>query len=75
MWPDWFLSDNFLKSLEFRLIQFESALFFFERNKLWSIADQGLDEKTITQLSLRINGGYNGLSDRIKLTTKYKAYI
>lgn len=54
---------------------FESAMFFFDRNNLWRIADRGLDDKTITQLSLRINGGYNGLSDRIKLTTKYKAYI
>ena len=54
---------------------FESALFFFERNNLWRIADRGLDDKTITQLSIRINGGYNGLSDRIKLTNKYKAYI
>ena len=54
---------------------FDSALFFFERNNLWRIADRGLDEKTITELSKRINGGYNGLADRIKLTTKYKAYI
>ena len=54
---------------------FESALFFFERNNLWRIADRGFDEKTITELSKRINGGYNGLADRIKLTTKYKAYI
>jgi len=54
---------------------FDSALFFFERNNLWRIADRGFDEKTITELSKRINGGYNGLADRIKLTTKYKAYI
>jgi len=42
-----------------------SAAFFFEKNKLWSICDLGPDESTITKLTKRINGGTNGLKDRI----------
>ncbi|MBL4710688.1 MAG: glycoside hydrolase family 19 protein [Flavobacteriales bacterium] len=53
---------------------FTSAQFFFEKNNLWSICDRGLDEDTIKQLTKRINGGYNGLEDRIKLTNKYSQY-
>tara|TARA_Y100000389_G_C17459612_1_gene520702 strand:+ start:794 stop:1402 length:609 start_codon:yes stop_codon:yes gene_type:complete len=54
---------------------FQSALFFFERNNLWSICDKGLDEETVKKLTRRINGGYNGLEHRIELTNKYKRYI
>lgn len=54
---------------------FESAIYFFEKNNLWAIADKGFDEATIKLISKRINGGYNGLEDRINLTNKYKQYI
>jgi putative chitinase len=47
---------------------FESALFFFERNNLWSICDKGINEDSIKKLTRRINGGYNGLEHREKLT-------
>ena len=50
---------------------FESALFFFDKNKLWVICDQGVNQKSITSLTKRINGGTNGLSDRITLTQKF----
>ena len=42
-----------------------SAAFFFDSNKLWSICDEGSDNKTITKLTKRINGGVIGLSARI----------
>lgn len=45
-----------------------SAGWFFEKNKLWAICDEGMDDKTITKLTKRINGGINGLSDRISKT-------
>jgi putative chitinase len=48
-----------------------SAAFFFNKNKLWTICDKGADLKTVTQLTQRINGGTNGLDDRIKLFNKY----
>ena len=50
---------------------FESAFFFFDRNNLWSICDQGVNDNTILQLTKRINGGTNGLDHRSQLTYKY----
>ena len=35
---------------------FESALWFFDRNKLWSICDQGITDSAILALTKRING-------------------
>ena len=54
---------------------FESAIFFFDKNKLWSICDQGMDDATITKLTKRINGGTNGLEHRKELTLKYYNYV
>ena len=54
---------------------FESALFFFTRNKLWEICDAGVTNKTIELLTKRINGGTNGLPHRIFLTQKYYKYL
>lgn len=50
---------------------FESALWFFEKNKLWAICDQGVTDATILQLTKRINGGTHGLDDRSRKTKKY----
>lgn len=54
---------------------FDSAIWFFNANKLWSICDTGLDEDTITKLTRAINGGYNGLAERIDLTRKFEGYL
>lgn len=54
---------------------FESAIFFFERNKLWTICDKGITDATILQLTKRINGGTNGLDHRSSLTKKYYDWI
>jgi putative chitinase len=48
----------------------ESAIWFFDRNKLWDIADEGVNDDTIKRLTKRINGGYNGLKHRAKETKK-----
>jgi putative chitinase len=53
---------------------FESALFFFDKNKLWSICDRGVNAASILALTKRINGGTNGLSDREAKTVKYYRY-
>jgi putative chitinase len=50
---------------------FESAIFFFEKNGLWKICDEGLSEDTIVKLTKRINGGTHGLQDRIEKTKKF----
>jgi putative chitinase len=54
---------------------FESAMFFFDKNKLWSICDQGVNEAAILALTKRINGGTNGLDHRKQLTNKYYGYV
>lgn len=63
---------------------FEAAMFFFDSNKLWSICDQGIEDDLsdpkrpitpILSLSKRINGGTNGLEDRIELTHKYYNWL
>ena len=52
-------------------LAFESALFFFEKNKLWTICDQGVTDAAILALTKRINGGTHGLADRSEKTKKY----
>ena len=54
---------------------FESAMFFFDKNKLWSICDQGITDAAILSLTKRINGGTNGLDDRNTKTYKYYNYV
>lgn len=56
-------------------LAFESAMFFFERNNLWTICDKGVDDVTITALTKRINGGTLGLDHRKALTLKYYGYL
>lgn len=48
-----------------------SAAWFFHKNKLNTISDKGLTETVILELTKRINGGTNGLQDRIKYTIKF----
>jgi putative chitinase len=54
---------------------FESAIFFFEKNKLWAICDQGIGDAAITALTKRINGGTHGLDDRKEKTKKFAAMV
>lgn len=53
----------------------ESALWFFDRNKLWGICDQGVNDAAILALTKRINGGTHGLEDRKLKTKKYAAWL
>lgn len=54
---------------------FESAMFFFDNNKLWSICDQGVNDASILALTKRINGGTLGLDHRKSLTIKYYGWL
>jgi putative chitinase len=52
----------------------DSAMFFFAKNKLWSLATK-VDDSTITRISKRVNGGTNGLKERLALTKKYYSWF
>jgi len=49
---------------------FETAQWFFNKNGLFELADEGIDEGTIKKITKKINGGYHGLDDRINKTKK-----
>lgn len=57
------------------LYAFESAMFFFDKNKLWTICDKGVNDAAILELTKRINGGTHGLEDRKTKTYKYFEYV
>ena len=63
---------------------FEAALYFFESNNLWAICDLGIEDNLkdpkhpitpILSLTKKINGGTNGIDERILLTKKYYEYV
>jgi putative chitinase len=49
----------------------DSAIWFFDKNKLWDICEKGSGDDTITAVTRRVNGGTHGLADRI---AKFKLY-
>lgn len=53
----------------------ESAIWFFNRNNLWKICDEGVSDDIIKRLTKRINGGYNGLDHRKKETLKIYEWL
>jgi putative chitinase len=56
-------------------LAFESAIFFFDKNKLWSICDKGVNDTSILALTKKINGGTHGLDDRMAKTKKYYTWL
>lgn len=52
-------------------LAFESALWFFKKNNLFAIADKGVTDVVITQITKRVNGGTHGLDDRLKKTKQF----
>jgi len=54
---------------------FESALWFFDKNKLWGICGQGINDAAILALTKRINGGTHGLDDRKAKTKKFAGWL
>ena len=54
---------------------FETAYWFFEKNKLFKIADEGVDTNTIEKITKRVNGGYHGLQDRMDQTHKIYGWL
>jgi putative chitinase len=65
---DKFVDDDILANPDLVATKYPlmSAAFFFNNNKLWSICDQGATENVVKKVTLRVNGGQIGISDRIK---------
>lgn len=53
----------------------DSAIFFFEKNGLYDIAEKGVDEEVIKTITKRVNGGHHGLADRIVKTQKIFTWL
>ena len=53
----------------------ESAVYFFEANGLFLIADEGVNEDTIKRITKRVNGGYTGLEERKHETVKIYGWL
>ena len=53
----------------------DSAIFFFERNGLFTMADKGVTDSIIKSITKRVNGGYHGLEDRMEKTKKIYRWL
>jgi putative chitinase len=49
----------------------DSAIWFFDKNKLWDICDRGAGDDVVTSVTKRVNGGTHGLADRL---SKFKTF-
>jgi putative chitinase len=54
---------------------FETALWFFEKNGLFKIADEGVTDDAIKRITRRVNGGYHGLEDRSNQSKKIHTWL
>jgi len=54
---------------------FETALWYFNKNNLFAIADEGIDEAAIKRITKRVNNGYTGLDERIVETHKIYRWL
>lgn len=53
----------------------DSAIWFFDKNKLWDICDKGATTDIVTQVTKRVNGGTHGLQDRINKFNLYNSLL
>ena len=63
-----YIGDNLIDNPDFVATKYplSSAGWFFEKRGLWKICDLGDDIETIKKVTKMVNGGYNGLQDRIQ---------
>jgi putative chitinase len=52
-----------------------SAAWFFHKNGLHKLADNGASDAVVTQITKRVNGGTIGLADRLKHFKEYYALL
>ena len=46
----------------------DTAIWFFNKNNLWKICDEGVNDDAIAKITKRVNGGHHGLKDRADRT-------
>ena len=49
----------------------DSAVWFFEVNKIWDICDKGAGEDVVKAVTRKVNGGLNGIADRLQKFNLY----
>jgi putative chitinase len=52
-----------------------SAAYFFRSKNIWPVCDKGNSVEVITAVTRRVNGGENGLPERIKYFNEYYALL
>lgn len=67
------VSENILENPDLVATKYPlmSAAWFFHKNGLHKIADEGATDKVVTKITKRVNGGIIGLPDRIKHFREY----
>jgi putative chitinase len=53
----------------------DTAIWFFEKNGLFRMADEGVNDAVIKKITRRVNGGYHGLADRTEQTNKIYGWL
>ena len=54
---------------------FDTAIWFFDKNGLFKLADEGVNDEVIKKITKRVNGGYTGLDHRNKETKKIYQWL
>jgi putative chitinase len=70
--PEDILANPDLVATKYPLL---SAAWFFHKNGLHKIADQGATDAVVTEVTKRVNGGTIGLADRIRHFKEYHALL
>ncbi len=54
---------------------FESAKFYFDKHNLWTIANSGVNSKTILKITKIIVGGTRAFNERASLVNRYYSWL
>lgn len=70
---DAFVPDNILQNPELVATKYPllSAAWFWHKNNLNALADKGTTDAHVTAVTRRVNGGTNGLADRLQYFKKF----
>ncbi len=70
--PDNIIENPDLVATKYPLL---SAAWFWSKNNLNALADKGATDAHVTAVTKRVNGGTNGLADRLKYFKKFHALL